>query len=44
MMIGDIAVIMPGFLPYTPAFELDLDELRRWHEQAKARAPKKGGT
>ncbi|WP_280637029.1 hypothetical protein [Rhizobium sp. 16-449-1b] len=42
-MIGDIAIIMPGFLPYTAAFELDICELRVWHEQAKARTPKKGG-
>jgi hypothetical protein len=41
-MIGNIAIIFPGFLPYPAAFEIDLEELRRWDEQAKARAPKKG--
>jgi hypothetical protein len=42
--MGDIAIILPGFLPYATAIELDLTELHRWHEQAKARRPKKGGS
>jgi len=41
-MIGDIAIVMPGFLPHAAAFDLDIVELRRWHVQAQQRMPKKG--